>query len=136
MPSYGALRGDREHRVWIAGAIRTLLANYWQDDGSERLDAAAGKQWADDLEAFPQPVIEAAINHWRRTETKRPTPAHIIRLCGERMPRPTFNVVEFREPERVPCTPEQAKAILREHGYDREPEIARMVRRMPRSGDE
>lgn len=129
MPSYGEQRGDRNHRLWIAGAISSLLRLYWTDDASERLDAAAGRWWADDLEAFPQPVIEAAINHWRRNETRRPTPADMIRLCGMKMPKalgPT--VVDM--PERTPVTREQAAAILNEHGY------GDIFRRMPRGGDD
>lgn len=130
IPSYGAQRGDRNHRLWIAGAISSLLRLYWSDDASDRLDAAAGKWWADDLEAFPQPVIEAAINDWRRNEARRPTPADMIRLCGLKMPKalgPT--VVEM--PERKPVTREQAAAILNANGF------GHIVKRMPKkSGDE
>jgi hypothetical protein len=127
MLTYGAQRGDRNHRLWIAGAIASLLRIYWTDDPSDRLDAAAGKWWADDLEAFPMPVIEAAINHWRRNETRRPTPADMIKLCGMKMPKalgPTVVVL----PDRTPVTREEAVEIIKASG--------RLVKRMPRSGDE
>lgn len=126
MPSYGALRGDRDHRLWIAGAISSLLKIYWTDDPSERLDAVAGKWWADDLEAFPQPVIEAAINHWRRNETRRPTPADMIRLCGMKMPKAlTPTVVPIRT--AAPLTPE-ARARIAEMVGGAFPELKRMPR--------
>jgi hypothetical protein len=115
MPSYGALRGDRNHRLWIGGAIRSLLSLYWRDVASERLDEAQGRWWADDLEAFPRPVIEAAINDWRRNETKRPTPADMIQLCGRHMPKARPVLVQM--PEREPVTREQAAAILEANGF-------------------
>jgi hypothetical protein len=129
MPSYGALRGDRSHRLWIGGAIRSLLSLYWRDVASERLDEAQGRWWADDLEAFPQTVIEAAINDWRRSQTKRPTPADMIQLCGRHMPKSRPVLVQM--PEREPMTPE-GKARIEEMIGRSFPEL----KRMPRSGDE
>jgi hypothetical protein len=73
-------------------------------------------------------VIEAAINHWRRNEARRPTPADMIRLCGERMPRQKPQLV--RLPDREPVTREQAAAILQENGF------GHILKRIPRSGDE
>jgi hypothetical protein len=128
MPSYGELRGNRDHRLWIAGAISSLLKLYWTDDPSDRLDAAAGRWWADDLQAFPQPVIEAAINHWRRTERHRPTPADMIQLCGRHMPKSRPTLVQM--PEREPVTREQAAAILEANGF------GQIVKRMPRGSNE
>jgi hypothetical protein len=127
--TYGALRGDRNHRVWIAGAIRSLLRLYWSAEDSERLDEAAGKWWADDLEAFSKPVIEAAINDWRRGQTKRPTPADMIQLCGRHMPKSRPTLVQM--PEREPITPE-GKARIEAMVGRAFPEL----KRMPRSGDE
>jgi hypothetical protein len=129
MPCYGELRGNRDHRLWIAGAIASLLKLYWADDVSDRLDAAIGKWWADDLESFPKPVIEAAINDWRRSQTKRPTPADMIQLCGRHMPKPRPVLVQM--PERGPMTPE-GKARIEEMIGRSFPEL----KRMPRSGDE
>lgn len=132
--SYGALRGDREHRLWIAGAIATLLANYWERDEPAPVAAALGKQWADDLEAFPQAAIAAAVNEWRRNETRRPTPAEIIRLCGKHTPKPRVaEVVPIRSAPRERCSPRRAAEMLAEAGFDREPDLAVLVRRMSRS---
>ncbi len=102
------------HRVWIAGGISTLLGFYYQDT-APRLSEAAGKAWADDLEHFPREVIAAALDHWRRTETYRPTPAHIIRLCQQAMPRPTVVPISD-EPQRVRVTAERGLEMMEEVG--------------------
>jgi hypothetical protein len=128
MLSYGALRGDRDHRVWIAGAISTLLRFYWTDEPNERQDAIAGQWWADDLEAFPQPVIAAAINEWRRGQSRRPTPHDMIQLCGKHMHKAPAEIVPLPERQRV--TKEQADAILAERGF------SHLVKRIQRSGEE
>lgn len=67
--------------------MKTLLSIYGDWPSDLRLQAEWGKAWADDLEWFPMDVIEAALVAWRRAESRRPTPADIIRLCRERMPK-------------------------------------------------
>ena len=104
-----------EHRIWIAGAIKTLLTVYDAFPIDHRVAAELGQMWANDLEWFPQSVISEAIDAYRRAETRRPVPAAIIKLCRERMPRP--RLVKAEEPPRERCTPEQARAILAEAGY-------------------
>jgi len=45
--------------------------------------------WLDDLKEFAAPIVNNSCTMWRRTETRRPTPADIRRLCGEmRISRP------------------------------------------------
>lgn len=101
--SPGLAASDEEriaHRVWIGGAVKTLLTMYGDWPSDPRVEAEWGKAWADDLEWFPQDVIEAALTTWRRSETRRPTPAAIIVACRERMPR----VVALPAPDA--CRPE------------------------------
>lgn len=112
-PSSQALRERVDHRQWIGGAIATLLSFYWRSEDDPRVSEAAGKAWADDLEYFPREVICSVLNSWRRTATRRPTPADIIQLCRARMPRPT---IVAPSPHRVRAPEERVatQAILDE----------------------
>jgi hypothetical protein len=126
MPSSPGQGADRE---WIAGAVATLLGFYWQANDDPRLVAAQGALWCDDLETFPRPVIELALNSWRRNQTRRPSPGDIIALCRKYMPRPTA-VAQLEPPERrtSPEERERIQAIVAENF----PEL----RRMSKAGDE
>jgi hypothetical protein len=133
MPSFPAhLRSDeaREaHRAWIGGAIKTLVVICGGDWPTDlRVEAKMGEQWMDDLEGFPRDVIETAINEWRRTEPKKPTPAGIRKLCVKHNPRPPAEVYEPKNPE--PPTAEE-KARIEALIGEKFPE----ARRMPREGD-
>lgn len=118
LPAHLASQDERiQHRVWIGGAVKTLLTMYGDWPVDPRIEAEWGRAWADDLEGFPQAVIDEALKAWRRSESKRPTPAAIIKLCRERMPRP--RLVEPPRPPRPPrVTPERAAEMLREAGLD------------------
>lgn len=64
----------------IAGAVAALLVHYWTADDdaiSRRLQVA---DWIQDLMEFPIGAIQGAIITWRRSQTKRPTPADIRKL--------------------------------------------------------
>lgn len=129
----------REHRTWILGQVATMLSLYWQPDDSDLVRAAAGKVWADMLERFSQAEISDACRSWIRTETRRPTPAEIIKLCAAARPRPQVVSLPY-----VPLTPEQIEAnraahaesvgrieeLLRDRGF------GHVVKRIQRSGDE
>jgi hypothetical protein len=129
LPAHLASLDERiAHRTWIGGAIRTLLMMYSDFPNDPRVAAEMGRMWAEDLEWFPQGIIEVAIATYRRSETRKPTPAAIIKLCREHMPKP--RLISAPEPERERATAEQARAILEEFGF------GGIVKRMPRSGDE
>lgn len=98
----------------------------WPTD--RRLEAAMGKQWMDDLEGFPWPVIEAAIDEFRRTDDRRPTPARIRKLCVKHAPRPP---AEVYEPKRAEPPDEAEKARIRALTGQAFPEL----RAMPRGGE-
>jgi hypothetical protein len=119
-----------EHRDWIAGAVSVLLAFYWQDrEPDDLVLVEQGRLWCDDLQPFTRPVIEHALTTWRRTQTRRPSPADIITLCRKHMPRPTA-VAQLEAPERrtTPEDRERIQAMVAETF----PEL----RRMPREGDQ
>ena len=119
-----------EHREWIAGQIATLLSFYWQPDESLAVAAEAGRMWADALERFDQWEIEAACRRWLHSESRRPTPAEIIKLCLDERPKPRR--VEQIEHYRTPPTPEEIAridALLSKT-------FPGIVRRIERSGEE
>lgn len=95
----------------------------WPTD--PRLQAEWGKAWADDLEWFSQEIISKALTTWRRTETRRPTPAAIIKLCRGHLPTP--KTVEPQSRPRPEIT-EDAKARNRELIASAFPELRRMMR--------
>jgi hypothetical protein len=45
------------------------------------------EDWLEDLREFPARIVAGACREWRRSATRRPTPADIIRLCREATPR-------------------------------------------------
>lgn len=102
--------------MWIAGAVRTLLTMYGDWPTDPRIEEAWGFAWANDLEGFPQSVIEQALDECRREETRRPVPAVVIKRCRALMPRPRV-VQPAEEPREQRCTPDQARAILAEAGF-------------------
>jgi hypothetical protein len=106
------------HRNWIAGAIATLFGQYFQNDHVDMLTAAIAKNWCDDLERFPQDVIDRVLTRWRNTEERRPCPAQIIKRCAAEMPRLVMPTAP--EPERQPPTDEEKARIqqlLAEAGF-------------------
>lgn len=90
----------------------TIYDPYPMDD---RVAAEMARMWANDLEFFPKAIITQALDAYRRTETRRPVPAAIIKLCRAAMPRP--QLVQPAEEPRERCTPDQARAILAEAGF-------------------
>lgn len=117
--------------------MATLLSFYWQADDSDLVKAAAGKVWADMLERFSQDEIAKACRRWIANETRRPTPAEIIKLCVEERPRP--QVVYLSAPRDLPppqTAEERAASSARIDALLRESGFGHIVRRMERSGEE
>ena len=78
-----------DHREWIGGAVKTLVVlccGDWPSD--ERLEGEMAFMWANTLEGFTQDVIQTAIDEFVRSETVRPTPARIRKICIQHAPRP------------------------------------------------
>lgn len=64
-----------------AALIGRLLAHYWTTNEPQEVRRAIAEDWLEDLGEFPAGVVEAACREWRRTQTRRPTPADIRTLC-------------------------------------------------------
>lgn len=45
------------------------------------LRRAQANDWLDDLREFHEAVVWEACGEWRRTQTRRPTPSEIRKLC-------------------------------------------------------
>lgn len=80
-----------EYRTYLApvsparllARITTLLAHYWEGWADDRLREGVALDWADDLGEYPGWAIDSACRSWRRTETRKPTPADIRQRCCE-----------------------------------------------------
>jgi hypothetical protein len=66
--------------------ILTLISHYWTANEDHRLRAAQINDWLDDLEPFPVKIVADACVDWRQNNSRRATPADIIKICRELMP--------------------------------------------------
>lgn len=57
------------------------MAHYWTADESATVRREQTDDWIEDLAEFPAAVVVAACREWRRTQSRRPTPADIRLLC-------------------------------------------------------
>lgn len=70
-----------EHRKKICSRIEHFLRHYWHDNEMDPVaQASILADWANDLEDWSLGQIEWALTHWRQNETKKPCPAHVLRL--------------------------------------------------------
>lgn len=79
------------------------MAHYWVANESPKLRAALAADWLDDLAEFHESIVAMACRDWRQTETRRPTPAEIRKLCLE--------VTRVYEPPPKPAPPENPQQI-------------------------
>jgi hypothetical protein len=82
-PATSSFKNWREYAVRIAG----LLSHYWTTDDDRATRRAQIHNWIEDLKEYPLGAVEGALITWRRSQTKRPTPADIRRLI-EPDPKP------------------------------------------------
>lgn len=66
----------------VAGLIARLLLHYWTPQQlSDGARAAMAADWLDDLREFGPDLVAEACASWRRTQSRRPTPADIRSLA-------------------------------------------------------
>lgn len=81
---------------------------------------AQALDWLDDLREFGAEIVSVACMEWRRSQTKRPTPAEIRRLCIEE---------QNRQRERVAITgPEDTDVYARSVGFESNAERLAAIR--------
>lgn len=73
------LREDEGHVLWVAGRVKTLLANWWDRHDPPEMRHAVALDWVDVIGGLPKAAITDAVRTFLRDETRRPTPADIHR---------------------------------------------------------
>ena len=75
-----SLSSETERKT-IAATVSTLLSHYWTGDEDPRVRALQIADWVSDLQRFGGEIVSRACAEWRTTETRRPVPADLYRLC-------------------------------------------------------
>lgn len=95
-------RGTRESSE-TAAVIGRLLAHYWASDEPPALRRVIADDWLEDLEEFGPELVGTACREWRRTQTRRPTPADMRALAiAEQRYRAERIAIADRRAERWP----------------------------------
>jgi hypothetical protein len=83
----------------VAGIVARLLLHYYSPgDLSEAARKAMAQDWVEDLVEFGPTAVAHGCREWRQTQSKRPTPADIRRLCIESQNRRRENAVRSLPP--------------------------------------
>lgn len=57
------------------------MSHYWASDTPTEIRREMAMDWLDDLREFGPDIVSGACGAWRRSQTRRPTPADIRALC-------------------------------------------------------
>lgn len=101
--------------------IARLMGHYWAADTPIEIRRELARDWLDDLREFGPMVIAEACGEWRRTQTRRPTPADIRALAIEAR-------AVRQEGERLRALPRPDHAAQRERRRREQDEMARQGR--------
>jgi hypothetical protein len=71
----------------ISILVTKLLSHYWTAEEHPAARQAQVEDWIGDLIEFGSGVVQEACAEWRRSETRRPLPADIRKLCQEERDR-------------------------------------------------
>jgi hypothetical protein len=91
-----------------------LLSHYWAGDEPEAVRQAQIEDWITDLVEFPLHVVADMCQRWRQTETRRPLPTDIRRLCIETISTPPKDEASWTETEIM----RRADTWAQAHDYD------------------
>jgi hypothetical protein len=67
----------------VSALVSRLLNHYWTADDHPAVRQAQVEDWLEDLCDFDLQAIEDACARWRRSWSRRPTPADIVALVRE-----------------------------------------------------
>jgi hypothetical protein len=88
----------------IGALVSRLLSHFWTANDTAEARQLQIQDWLDDLREFGPAVVEGACQRWRRTESRRPTPADIRKACfDEQRDYPRHYGIE---PERTLPSPQ------------------------------
>jgi hypothetical protein len=90
------LSAEQERQT--ASLIARLMSHYWASDTPTEIRREMAMDWLDDLREFGPDIVSAACGAWRRSQTKRPTPADVRRLCIEEQTERRMSVPAFPSP--------------------------------------
>jgi hypothetical protein len=137
LPQHGDQRVD--HRAAIGLRATTILAEFWRDrDEPDAQRALQIEVWMDVLEPFTQAEIRAAWAEYNRSGPRsergqllRPDPGALrtIILRNRPVPPRVASQLAPREPDRIPCPADKARAMLDEAGFTEVVAVA--LRKMP-----
>lgn len=79
-------RNSSQNERRIAERVVILLSHFWLTSEDQAMRKAQLADWLDALKPFTAIIVADACRHWVRSESKRPAPADIVRLCREVQP--------------------------------------------------
>lgn len=95
--------GDRH----VAALVARLLQHFFSPDMPDVARRTIAEDWLEDLREFGPEIVERACREWRQTQSRRPTPADIRKLCiaeqiarGPALPAPPRHA----EPDEMPVS--------------------------------
>jgi hypothetical protein len=82
--------------------IARLMSHYWTADDPPEIRRAQAEDWIDDLVEYGPDVVAIACGEWRRTKTRRPTPAEIrmLAIAAQRERAELSDVPQITDGER------------------------------------
>lgn len=117
----------RERLLWIAGRVKTLLANFWDPREDEALEAAVLDDWITVLEGLPERHVQDACIAYLadppRTKSgapRRPVPGDILMLAKRFEARDRPHPAEdprAAEPARKRAAPERVTEMMLAAGF-------------------
>jgi hypothetical protein len=113
----------------LVDALRDLLSLYYQPNETTEIRARQIALFVKDLADMSDATVGWAIDEWRRTQDRRPSPASLRQLCMVRRAEATTAQAKRRPPEPAPTfqlsDEERAKRraqveqIMKEAGFSR-----------------
>ena len=94
----------------ISLLVTKLLSHYWTSEEHAAARQAQVEDWIDDLVEFGSGVVQEACAEWRRSETRRPLPADIRKLCAEERDRREWRATRALPPPAPVPTQRQLDA--------------------------
>lgn len=76
-------RDLQPQRVSVAGHIARLMSHYWTANDPPEIRRLQAEDWLEDLVEFGPDAVAEACRDWRRTQSRRPTPADIRLLAAD-----------------------------------------------------
>jgi hypothetical protein len=113
----------------LVDALRDLLSLYYQPNETAEMRARQIALFVKDLADMSDATVHWAVDEWRRTMDRRPTPASLRQLCMVRRAEATNALARRQPPEPAPTFQisdeeragrrAQVEQIMRETGFAR-----------------